>query len=271
MPLTGVTIAFDLDGTLVDTAPDLIGVLNQMLDEHGLPPVPLASARHLVGGGAKRMLRHGFEEAGAVVREEDLPALDDRFVDLYRARIARESRPFDGVETALDALKADGAKFVVCTNKRTDLSLDLLAAVGLLDRFDAVVGPDTVTKCKPDAAHVIEAIERGGGDPKRAVMVGDSAMDLLSARAAGVPVVLVSFGYTETPVEALGGDVLIDRFADLPAAVRRLSPWDTRHAPCVSSDVSTWSASLRATELPPALDIAVHFVIVQSSVAALAA
>jgi phosphoglycolate phosphatase len=222
MPLTGATIAFDLDGTLVDTAPDLIGVLNQMLGEHGLPPVPLASARHLVGGGAKRMLRHGFEEAGATVREDDLPALDDRFVELYRGRIARESAPFEGVAAALDQLKADGARFVVCTNKRTDLSLDLLAAVGLLDRFDAVVGPDTVSKCKPDAAHLIEAVRRGGGDPQRALMVGDSATDLLSARAAHIPVVLVSFGYTETPVEELGGDVLIDRFADLPDAVRRL-------------------------------------------------
>jgi phosphoglycolate phosphatase len=222
MPLTGATIAFDLDGTLVDTAPDLIGVLNQMLGEHGLPPVPLASARHLVGGGAKRMLRHGFEEAGAVVREDDLPALDEQFVDLYRQRIARESRPFVGVEAALDRLKADGARFVVCTNKRTDLSLDLLATVGLLDRFDAVVGPDMVSKCKPDAAHLIEAVHLGGGDPKRALMVGDSATDLLSARAAHIPVVLVSFGYTETPVEELGGDVLIERFADLPDAVRRL-------------------------------------------------
>ena len=222
MPLSGFTIAFDLDGTLVDTAPDLIGVLNEMLDEHGLPPVPLASARHLVGGGAKRMLQHGFEEAGATVREADLPALDDRFVELYRKRIARDSAPFEGVEAALDALKADGARFVVCTNKRTDLSLDLLAAVGLLDRFDAVVGPDNVSKCKPDAAHLIEAIERGGGDPKRALMVGDSATDLLSARAARIPVVLVSFGYTETPVEDLGGDALIDRFGDLPAAARRL-------------------------------------------------
>ena len=224
MPLTGVTIAFDLDGTLVDTAPDLIGVLNQILAEHGLRPVPLASARHLVGGGARRMLQHGFEEAGATVKTDDLPALDHRFVELYRERIARESRPFVGVEAALDQLKADGARFVVCTNKRTDLSLDLLAAVGLLDRFDAVVGPDMVSKCKPDAAHLIEAVERGGGDPRRALMVGDSATDLLSARAACMPVVLVTFGYTETPVEDLRGDMLIDRFGDLPAAVRKLLP-----------------------------------------------
>ncbi|HWE46859.1 MAG TPA: HAD hydrolase-like protein [Caulobacteraceae bacterium] len=220
--LTGVTLAFDLDGTLVDTAPDLIGVLNQMLEEHGLPPVPLASARHLVGGGARRMLQHGFEEAGATVHPDEMPALDDRFVELYRARIARESRPFDGLEPALDALKAEGARFVVCTNKKTDLSLDLLAAVGLIDRFDAVAGPDVVSRRKPDPAHLIEAIRLGGGDPTRALMVGDSATDLLSARGARIPVVLVSFGYTETPVEALGADALIHRFHDLPAAARRL-------------------------------------------------
>jgi phosphoglycolate phosphatase len=122
----------------------------------------------------------------------------------------------------LDGLKAKGARLVVCTNKRTDLSLALLKAVHLLDRFDAVAGPDAVSLRKPDPAHLIEAVTLGGGDPSRALMVGDSEPDLSAARGAGVPIVLVTFGYTEIPVEQLGGDALIHTFSELPAAVDRL-------------------------------------------------
>jgi phosphoglycolate phosphatase len=222
MPLTGATLAFDLDGTLVDTAPDLIGVLNLMLAQRGLPSVPLSSARHLVGGGALYLLEHGFTEAGAVYDPAESDVLLQRFIALYLGRIADESRVFDGVAAALDGFKAQGAKLVVCTNKPTDLSVALLKAVGLLDRFDAVAGPDVVSKRKPDAAHLIEAIRMAGGDPARALMVGDSAADYDSARAAGVPVVLTTFGYTEVPVQTLGADALIDAYAELPAVVRRL-------------------------------------------------
>jgi phosphoglycolate phosphatase len=222
MDLAGATIAFDLDGTLVDTAPDLIGVLNVMLAENGLPPVPLASARHLVGGGARRMLEHGFREAGATFHAGDGPEFENRFVELYLARIAEESRPFEGLERALDELSAAGARFVVCTNKRSDLSLALLRAVHLIGRFEAVAEPDNVSRRKPHPAHLVEAIAMAGGDPARALMVGDSLTDLASARGASVPVVLVSFGYTEIPVEDLGADVLIDRFDELPDAARRL-------------------------------------------------
>ncbi len=222
MPLTGVTIAFDLDGTLIDTAPDLIGVLNEMLVEYGLPEVPLAASRHLVGGGARYLLEHGFAEAGATFHAGDAPDMVERFVDLYLARIARESRPFPGLEETLDVLEARGARFCVCTNKRTNLSLALLKETNLLHRFAAVAGPDAVSQRKPDAAHLIEAIEMASGDPKRAVMVGDSETDIGSARAAGVPIVLVSFGYTEIPLAELDRDALIDRLDELPAVVERL-------------------------------------------------
>jgi phosphoglycolate phosphatase len=222
MPLSGATIAFDLDGTLVDTAPDLIGTLNLMLAEHGLPPVPLSSARHLVGGGARYLLEHGFREAGASFHAGDAPEMVERFIGLYLDRIALESRPFQGVEAALDELAAAGAILCVCTNKPTALALALLKAVRLIDRFAAVVGPDAVSARKPDPAHLIEAVKLAGGDPDRALMVGDSAADSAAAKNAGRPVVLVSFGYTETPVTALGGDAVIDRFADLPPVARRL-------------------------------------------------
>lgn len=222
MPLSGATIAFDLDGTLVDTAPDLIGTLNLMLVEHGLPTVPLASARHLVGGGARRMLEHGFREAGARFDAGDMPLMVERFVELYRDRIADESRPFEGVEAVLDELAGDGARLCVCTNKRTDLSIALLDELGLLHRFAAVVGPDAVSRRKPDRAHLVEAIALAGGELGRALMVGDSDNDVLPARAAGVPVVAVSFGYTETPPAELGADRLIDRFGQLPEVARDL-------------------------------------------------
>jgi len=222
VPLSGATIAFDLDGTLVETAPDLIGTLNLMLAEHGLPPVPLSAARHLVGGGARRMLEHGFREAGADFDAGQAPLLVERFVEVYRDRIADESFLFEGVEAALDRLAADGARLCVCTNKRTDLSIELLERLGVLGRFDAVVGPDAVSARKPDRAHLIEAVRKAGGDPARALMVGDSDNDVNAARAAGAPVIAVSFGYTETPPTDLGADRLIDRFDELHPAVRDL-------------------------------------------------
>lgn len=217
--LTGVTIAFDLDGTLVDSAPDLIGTLNRMLAIEGYAPVPVSSARHLVGHGAKALLRHGFAEAGAVWDEENDPALFDRFIDDYVAHIADETRPFDGVIETLDDLSARGAVLCVATNKRTDLSEILIAALDMTRHFAVVAGPDKVSARKPDGAHVTEAVRLAGGDPARAIMVGDASTDTGTARNAGVPCVVVSFGYCDVPLEQIGGDMTIDRFSDLPAAI----------------------------------------------------
>lgn len=222
MILRGAAVAFDLDGTLVDTAPDLIAVLNAMLVEEGHPPVTYSAARRLIGGGAEALLRHGFEAAGAGLDSARAPLLTDRFVERYLARIADESRPFEGVEAALDELAEAGAVLCVCTNKLTRLSVALLDALGLLGRFAAVVGPDQASARKPDAAHLLEAVRRAGGDPGRAILVGDSQTDVLTARAAGAPCVIVSFGYTEIAPDALGADVLVDAFSEVPAAVRGL-------------------------------------------------
>ena len=220
--LSGVTLAFDLDGTLVDTAPDLIGTLNHMLAEQGLPEVPLQSARHLVGGGARYMLEHGFREAGAHFDAAKAPLMVDHFVSLYLDRIAQESLPFPGCVEVLDEFRARGAKLCVCTNKRTGLSLALLGALGLIDRFDSICGPDSVSVRKPDAAHLNEAILQAGGDPARAVMIGDSDTDFNTARNAGVPIVLVSFGYSEVAIDTLDADALIDSFTELPDAIDRV-------------------------------------------------
>jgi phosphoglycolate phosphatase len=220
--LRGAVIAFDLDGTLVETAPDLIGALNVVLGERGLPLVSVGAARALVGRGARKLIERGFAAAGQPLDDAEIGGLVARFIEAYSARIARESRPFPGLSAALDELEAAGAILCVCTNKRTDLSLALLDALHLTPRFAAVVGADRAPKPKPDPSHLLAAIAAAGGDPAFALMVGDSANDVDSAKAAGVPVIAVTFGYTETPAQDLGADAVIDRFDELPAVARRL-------------------------------------------------
>lgn len=217
--LAGAVIAFDLDGTLVDTAPDLIGTLNVLLKEEGLAPLPLDDARPFIGRGARWMIERGFEAAGAHLDPARLQALFDRFIAHYLDHIADESRPFPGCDNALAALIAAGARLCVCTNKRTDLSVALLAAVGLSHRFQAVVGADATPAIKPDPRHLQAAVDAVGGAPmSRVIMVGDAFTDAGAARAAKAGLVLVSFGYTETPAAELKPDVLIDSFAELPDA-----------------------------------------------------
>ncbi len=220
--LAGVTIAFDLDGTLVDTAPDLVGALNVVLGERGLPHVPQDAAGYLVGKGARALIARGFALAGEPLREEEIGGLVTRFIEAYRARIASESRPFPGLQAALHTLSNAGARLCICTNKRTDLSLALLDALQLTGWFVSVTGADRAPVAKPDPSHFRTAIAEAGGDLAYALMVGDSANDVVSAHAAGAPVVVVSFGYTDIPAADLGGDALIDRFDDLPAAAETL-------------------------------------------------
>jgi phosphoglycolate phosphatase len=208
----------------VDTAPDLMGTLNTLLGQEGLPHLPLEMASFLVGRGAKMMIERGFAAAGEPLDPAHASVLFDRFITLYLGRIAQDSRPFEGMSDALNALEAEGAILAICTNKRTDLSLALLDALGLTQRFAAIVGADMAPKAKPDASHLLLTIELAGGDPARALMVGDSNNDVLAARNAGVPMILVSFGYTEIPVEELDRDILIDRFDQLQAAALKLAP-----------------------------------------------
>ena len=221
MSLQGAVIAFDLDGTLVDTAPDLIGALNQVLAEQSLPSLPVAAARSLVGSGVRALVERGFAAAGEPLESGRTAALLERFIDIYRGRIAEESRPFAGVEPVLDRLAAAGARLSVCTNKRTDLSVALLDALKLTSRFEAVIGSDQAAQ-KPDPRLLWLAIDKAGGSRGRALFVGDSYVDHATARAAGVPVVGVTFGYVAMPLKAEDFDALIDRFAELPAVAERL-------------------------------------------------
>jgi phosphoglycolate phosphatase len=157
------TIVFDLDGTLVDTAPDIVRALNATLDLEGLPHVQAAMVRRMVGPGAGVLVERAARMAGVGFSAERLGQLTKAFVELYRADIARHSTPFPGVHEALDALAAEGAKLAVCTNKRTDLSLALLDALGLAQRFSAIVGADAVAECKPHPDHYRAAVTRAGG------------------------------------------------------------------------------------------------------------
>jgi phosphoglycolate phosphatase len=216
------TIVFDLDGTLVDTAPDLINALNYVLDREGLPPVPLQSARTMIGAGARRLIERGLEVDGRAVGLDDLTRLTNDFIDHYAAHIADASRPFEGLEAALDELAARGYRFAVCTNKLEWLSKLLLDRLGLSPRFAAICGADTFGISKPDPAILRQTVARAGGEMSSTVMVGDAGPDIGVARRAGVPVIGVEFGYTEVPIAELKPDLLIGHMDQLPAAVENL-------------------------------------------------
>ena len=218
------TIVFDLDGTLVDTAPDLIDTLNVILGRHQVPPVSAHQARTMIGAGVKPLLQRALASKDIRLSVADLDALYGEYLTLYAEHIADRSQPFPGLTGALDTLARQGCRLAVCTNKLEWLSLRLLDALGLAARFGAICGQDTFAVRKPDPEMLRLTILRAGGDTAHAVMVGDSITDVTTARAAGIPVVAVDFGYTETPPDALGADRLISHFDALPEAVRELLP-----------------------------------------------
>jgi len=216
-------VVFDLDGTLIDTAPDLVDTLNLILAREALPAVPFAAARNMIGGGARTMIERGLAADGRASTREEVDRLYRDFVAHYSDHIADRSRPFPGLEAALDQLAEAGWRFAVCTNKLEDLSVRLLDALGLTARFDAICGQDTFGVQKPHPDILLRTIERAGGAPDRAVMIGDSATDINVARAAAVPVIAVDFGYTEIPVAQLAPDRIIDHYSRLPSTVFELT------------------------------------------------
>jgi phosphoglycolate phosphatase len=226
-PTTRPPIAvFDLDGTLAETAGDLIGTLNVLMKREGLAELPLSQARGLIGAGAKALIRRGFEAEGRALSSEDHDRLFDAFIAHYGEHLADTSHLYPGVVEALDALEAAGFRLAVCTNKYEGQSVELLRILGIGDRFAAICGRDTFPQFKPDPRHLTDTIARAGGDPARAVMVGDSRTDIDTAKAAGIPVVAVTFGYTDRPVTELGPDRVIEHFSQLPEAVGALVPVD---------------------------------------------
>ena len=218
-----LTVVFDLDGTLVDTAPDLIETLNVVFTRDGLPPLDYAAARDMIGGGARRMIESALKLQGRGLTEGVVDRLFADFIVHYGAHIAERSQPFPGLDAALDRLAERGCRFAVCTNKLEDLSRLLLEALGLSPRFAAICGQDTFGMQKPDPEILRRTIQAAGGALQRAVMVGDSGTDIATARAAGVPVVAVDFGYSEAPIRDLRPDRLISHFDELADAVFALA------------------------------------------------
>jgi phosphoglycolate phosphatase len=213
------TVVFDLDGTLIDTAPDLVDTLNVVLTRAGLPPVPFAMARKMIGSGARVMIERGLQAEGRPLVGAEIDQLFRHFIDHYTAHIADRSRPFPGLEAALERLAARGCPLAICTNKLEALSLQLLTALDLAKHFAAISGQDTLGIQKPEPEMLRQTIVRAGGRPDYAVMVGDSATDIHTARAAGIPIVAVEFGYTEIPVAELSPDRIIGHFDELPGAI----------------------------------------------------
>jgi phosphoglycolate phosphatase len=218
-----LTIVFDLDGTLVDTAPDLIATLNFTLAEHGLPAVPYDQARPMIGGGARSLIERALVSERRPAGRGDVDALYVPFVAHYAAHIADRSRPFPQLEPALDRLAAAGYRLAVCTNKLEWLSKRLLDELSLTRRFAAICGPDTFGVQKPDPEIFRQTVRRAGGEPDKAIMVGDSVTDIRTARAAKVPVVAVDFGYTDVLIATLLPDRVIGSFAELPGVIQHLA------------------------------------------------
>jgi phosphoglycolate phosphatase len=218
------TVVLDLDGTLADTNRDLIPVLNRSTAPEGLAPVGIGEVGHVVGHGARAMIARAFHLRGADLSPEVHERVFQRFLADYEVNLARETVLFAGVREALDALDANGWRLAVCTNKMEQFAVKLLAELGIESRFAAISGGDTFHFRKPDPRHLTETIVMAGGDAANAVMVGDSATDIATARAASIPVIAVDFGYSERPVVEYGPDRLISSFAELPAAVADLCP-----------------------------------------------
>jgi len=223
MPETATpALIFDLDGTLVDTAPDLLAATNAVLAAERRPGVDPESLRHMVGHGARALIRQAFAATGLPVPDDDLPRLVDSFIAQYRRNIAGASRPFPGVPETLAALKAEGARLGVLTNKPQELTDLLLPVVGLDRFFGAVLGAGRLSFNKPDARTFEAVVKELGGRGAGAVMIGDSATDVATARNAGVEVILVGYGYTPEPARTLGADAVVEDFREIPVLIRRL-------------------------------------------------
>ena len=213
--MTRPIIVFDLDGTLIDTAPDLLDSLNHSLATGVVPAVDSAGFKRFVGHGGRVMIERAYREHQQELLEDEHDRLFSMFIDHYNLNIPGKSRPYPGVVEALIRFEKAGYLLAVCTNKHEAPSKTLLAALGLDKRFAAICGQDTFAFRKPDPRHLLETIRLAGGDPNRALMVGDSQTDIDTAKAAGIPVVADDFGYTDRHVREFEPTKIISHFDEL--------------------------------------------------------
>ncbi len=218
-----LSLVFDLDGTLVDTAPDLAGAMNAVLRAHGRVEVPDAQVRHMVGRGARVLIERGFAATGQAAAPEALDGYMQEFLDHYAVHIADRSTPFAGARAALEAFQAAGHLMGICTNKPEGLSRLLLDRLDLTRFFPTIVGADTLPVRKPDPTVLLRTIGAMGGDPRAAIMIGDSEVDAETAKKAGVKLAIFTFGYTAFDPATFGADELLHAYEELPAAVARLA------------------------------------------------
>jgi len=217
--MTRPIIVFDLDGTLIDTAPDLLASLNHCLTSVGLPPAEPTTFRSFVGMGGRVMIERAFAAQQRALDKVQLDELQQAFLEHYGGGLPGHSKPYPGVIDALDRFEAAGWIAAVCTNKYESLSTGLLGALDLSSRFAAICGQDTFAFRKPDPRHLTETIAQAGGDPSKALMVGDSRTDIDTAKAAGIPVVAVDFGYTDRHVREFEPSRIISHFDQLTLAM----------------------------------------------------
>lgn len=212
------TIVYDLDGTLADTAEDLMATLNWLLAREGLPPLKVESAGSLLGAGARGLIKSGFAASGRSLDPEAIERLFRDYLEHYNAHILVRTQLYPGVDKALAAFDRAGWRQAICTNKIERSAKLLIQKLGIANRFAFVCGQDTFGIGKPDAKPLLGTIAAAGGVREHAVMVGDSGTDIKTARAAGVPVIAVDFGYVDVPVKELGPDRVISHFDQLMEA-----------------------------------------------------
>ncbi len=215
-------VVFDLDGTLVDSAPDLIDTLNVLLAGEGLPPLPLEEGRKMVGAGGRVLIRRGLEASGAKMSDARIEEMFAAYLARYEEHIADKTRFYPGAEQAMDRLRDVGWNLAILTNKYEKPAVKLVQALGSLGRFKAVCGQNTFPVCKPAAGALFATIEKAGGDPRRTIMVGDTITDVATAQNAGLPVIAVDFGYADQPVATMNPNRVIGHFDDLYEAVHDL-------------------------------------------------
>jgi phosphoglycolate phosphatase len=216
------TLVFDLDGTLVDSAPDLADSLDLLLAEEGRQPLGLEVGRSLIGHGISNLVAKGLERSGLTLAGPELDNRIKRFHEIYAGNLSHKTRPYAGVTESLPLFRRQGFKLAVCTNKLERYSRQILADLGLDVHFEQVAGPDTFGIAKPDPRHLLLTIESIKGNGKPALMIGDSEVDIALAKAAAVPVIAMTYGYSKVPLADLMPDAMVDSFAALPAQIDRL-------------------------------------------------